>query len=422
MSRRRGFTKWRPIFQGDWRAGVWAVGLTITICCGTIRAGSAEGQAESEAEVQQLYREAQAARERGDLKLAEQKYLEVIGRAPQLANAYHNLGIVYFMQRRYHDSVAVLEKAAGMDPHGAAVYVMLGLAHYELYQPEKAIAALRTALRLNPTDGNALLYLGKSLVQRKDYRAAARTLEKLAPSKPHDPEVLYNLSLAYMKLMLESLNRLGEVSPHSYQVSLLLGQDAEARGNDDTAIQHYQEAIRAKPEAVGAHYALGSALARLGRYDEAAKEFRKELGVNGNDSLALWKLGEISLLSDPQKARLYLERAVNLNPELPQVVLAYGRALARLGETKKAVEQFVRVVQLAPEEDSVHYLLAKAYRQLGRERERELELARFEELAKKKSERRMEMARQLIELTRAAQEQKEDPEPGFEPSREPLPH
>src|SRR5438552_11873284 len=60
---------------------------------------------EPEANVRQLYQEAQAARERGDLVAAEQKYLEVIRHAPALANAYHNLGIVYFMQRKYRDSV-----------------------------------------------------------------------------------------------------------------------------------------------------------------------------------------------------------------------------------------------------------------------------------------------------------------------------
>src|SRR2546427_10180333 len=65
-------------------------------------------------------------------------------------------------------------------------------------------------------------------LQMRDYRAAARTLEKFAESKPDDPDVLYNLSLVYMKQMLGTVNRLGEVAPQSYQFSLLLAQDAEA--------------------------------------------------------------------------------------------------------------------------------------------------------------------------------------------------
>lgn len=372
--------------------------------------------------VQQLYEEAQAARARGDLPAAEANYLEVVRRAPRMANAYHNLGIVYFMERKYRDAAAALERAAKLNPALAEAHAMLGLAYYELYEPEKAAAAFQSALRLNPRDSNALYYLGKSQLQQRDYRAAAKIFEKLAESKPNDPDVLYGLSLAYMKLMLEGVNRLGEVAPRSYQFFLLLAQDAEARNDEEAALKNYQEAIRIKPNAIGMHYALGSVLARLGKYEEADREFRRELEINSNDSLALWKLGELLLRTNPQEAREVLERGVQLNPDLPQIVLAYGRALARTGETEKAVDQFRRVVRLAPEEDSVHYHLANAYRRLGRSEEAKAELARFEELARKKSERKLEAARQLIELSREAQEAAAEPEPGFSPAREPSHH
>ncbi len=277
-------------------------------------------------------------------------------------------------------------------------------------------------MRLTPDDANALLYLGKSQIRSRDYRGAVRTFEKLNELKPNDADVLYGLSLAYMKLMVESFNRLGEVAPRSYQVWLLLAQDAESRGDDDVAMQHYREALRAKPNAVGTHYALGSVYARTGKFEEAAKEFKKELGINADDSLALWKLGELAIRTDPREARHYLERAVTLNPDLPQAVLAYGRALARTGDIDGAVKQFQRVVRLAPEEDSVHYHLANAYRHLGRPEDAKVELSRFEELAKKKSERVRELARQEIEMTREAQEALEEPEPGFSPTREPEHH
>jgi Flp pilus assembly protein TadD len=108
-----------------------------------------------------------------------------------------------------------------------------------------------------------------------------------------------------------------------------------------------------------------------------------------------------------------------LNPDLPQAALAYGRVLANAGETQKAIAQFERVVGLAPEEDSVHFHLAKAYQRLGRIEEAKVELAQFQELAKKKSERKREMARQLIDMGRAIQESQE-PDPGFSPLRDPV--
>ena len=370
--------------------------------------------------VQQLYEEAQAARAGGNLETAERNYLEVIRRAPNMANAYHNLGIVYFLERKYGDAANALEKATKLKPGLAEAYAMLGLSYYELSEPRRAEAALRSALRLNPGDTNALLYLGKSQLQGRDYQDAAKTFEILARSKPDDPDVLYGLGLAHMKLMLEGVDRLGEVAPQSFQFFLLLAQDAEARGDDAVALNNLRQAARIKPDAVGLHYSLGSALAGLGKYDEAEKEFRRELEINVNDSLALWKLGELLLRSNVQAALEVLERGVRLNPDLPQLVLAYGRALARTGDTKKAITQFRRVVELAPEEDTVHYLLAAAYRRLGQMDKSKEEMERFQELAAKKSERRMESARQLIELGREEQDAEGQLEPGFSPAREPV--
>ena len=377
---------------------------------------------DNQAEARRLFEEAQAAKTRGDLQLAEQKYLEVIRLAPDLPNAYHNLGITYFSERKYGDAVGVLEKTVKLSPHLAPAYFMLGLSYYELYEPQKAIESFRTAIRLSSSDTNALFYLGKSQIQAHDYVGAAETLEKLAKLKPDDPDVLYNLSMAHLKLMLGDVSRLSRAAPDSYQLWLLLAQEAEARGDNQSAIRDYQHALRLNPNGVGMHYALGSALTKEGKFAEAAQEFKGELDISPNDALAFWKLGEIALRTDPRKAAEYLERSVTLRPDLPQASLAYGRALARLGESEEAVEQFRRVVKLAPEEDSVHYHLSRAYRLLGRNDEAKLELAKFEELAKKKSERTYEKARRLIELNGEEQKTAESPEPGFDPSRDPTHH
>jgi tetratricopeptide (TPR) repeat protein len=387
----------------------------------TLRLGlTASLPAQTQTSIPQLFEEAQAARARGDLKQAAHAYAEVIRRDPGFVNAYHNLGIVYLSQKRYQDAIAVLEKALKLNPRLAGAYVILGLAHYELYQSHQAVLAFQAAHRLDPNDTNALLFLGKAQMQSGNYMDAAGTFEKLAHSRPNDPDVLYNLSLAHLKLFLEAADRLRATAPQSYQLSLLEAQDAEGHNNDPAAIQYYQEALSSKPEAVGIHYGLGSAYARQSKFEEAAQAFKGELLINPNDSLALWKLGSIILHTNPADAVPYLRQAVNLNPELPQAALAYGRALLRTGEIARAVEQFQRVVKLAPEEDTVHYLLADAYRKLRRKAEAEVELARFQELARTKSAQRDAMARELVTSRPQGADESLDLEPGFSPSRHPV--
>ena len=368
---------------------------------------------------QELFKEAQAAKARGDLPEAERKYLELIRRSPEMTNAYHNLGIVYLSEHKYRDAVQVLEKAVKLAPSEPGGWLVQGLAYYELYEPRKAIAAFGTALRLSPADKNAQLYLGKAQIQMRDYEEAAHTLEKLSKSSPNDPTVLYNLGVAHMKLMLEDVDRLGAVAPQSYLLLLLLAQDAESRGDDDVAARFYKQALAANSEAAGVHYALGSIYANSGKNDDAVHEFQEELKLNPNDSLALWKLGEVTMRIDPRAACGYLEHSLALNPDLPQARLAYGRALSRLGKPEQAVQQFEQVERLAPEEDSVHYHLANAYRKLGRPKEADTEMTRFQELAKKKSEITSAAARRQIEMTR---DSNQEPQPNFDPSRNPVHH
>jgi tetratricopeptide (TPR) repeat protein len=419
MLRTAGY-KFELLLVGN-KAGRWVL---VLIACGFLicHGGALATHNGNQADARKLFEEAQAAKARGDLGLAEQKYLEVIRLAPDLPNAYHNLGIAYFTERKYEDAASVLEKAVKLSPQLGPAHFMLGLSYYELYEPKKAIESFRAAIRLNLRDMNALLYLGKSQLQAHDYSGAAETLEKLAKLKPDDPEVLYNLGVAHLKLMLGDVSRLSRVAPDSYQLWLLLAQEAEARGDNQSAIRDLQHALLVNSKGVGIHYALGSLFAKDGEDKEAIQEFKKELEINSNDALALWKLGELTLRTDPPQALEYLRRSVSLSPDLPQAVLAYGRALARLGETERAVQQFQRVVQLAPEEDSVYYHLFRAYRLLGRNEDAKVEMARFEELAKKKSERTREQARQLIELTREEQRAEGILEPGFDPSQDPTHH
>jgi tetratricopeptide (TPR) repeat protein len=368
---------------------------------------------------QELFKQAQEAKARGDLPEAEAKYRKLVGQNPDMSPAYQNLGIVYLSEHKYLDAAQVLEKAVKLAPREPGGWFIRGLAYYELYEPQKAISDFQSALLLNPADKNAQLYLGKTQIQMRDYEGAARTLEKLSKTSPNDAVVLYNLGVAHMKLMLEYVNRLTAVSPQSYLLLLLLAQDAETRGDTDAAARFYQQALHANSMAAGVHYALGSIYANSGKYDDAAKEFQEELKLNPNDPLALWKLGEITLRTDPRSACDYLERALTLDPDLPQPRLAYGRALVRLGEPEKAIQQFEQVERLAPEEDSVHYHLAAAYRRLGRSQEAAAEMAKFQQLAKKKSAITEAAARREIEMTRDLQD---EPPADFDPSRNPVHH
>src|SRR2546425_6105181 len=117
------------------RSRGWQAWLPVVVLFGC--SGFAAPRARAQGDIRQLYEQAQAARAGGDLARSEELYLEVIHQSPQFAIAHHNLGIVYFLERKYRAAADELEKAVKLDPRLAEAQVMLGLAYYHLYEPAR---------------------------------------------------------------------------------------------------------------------------------------------------------------------------------------------------------------------------------------------------------------------------------------------
>ncbi|MCX5672810.1 MAG: tetratricopeptide repeat protein, partial [Planctomycetota bacterium] len=78
---------------------------------------------------------------------------------------------------------------------------------YELQQHEAAMAALDRAQRLDPTQVDTAIALGMCYAAMGRSKDCLRTFERARSLAPNDPDVLYNLGLAY-----EDAVATGEVS------------------------------------------------------------------------------------------------------------------------------------------------------------------------------------------------------------------
>lgn len=352
-----------------------------------------------------LYFDGHQAIARGDLADAERDFREAIQRMSNQsvvmgddcqANAYEGLGAVYFHRGQYAEAAQTLEKSVGLYPRLVMAQTLLGRSYYELHQNSKAVAALEVALQLAPQDPVVTLYLGKAKLAMGDSQGASDILAKLAESRP-DALIVQALSAAYMQSTMQRLSAQGKFAPHSFEAFQVAAVEAQARADYQEVVDDCRQALSIKPNAVGVHNALGDALLKLGRREEAASAYKKEAEINPKDSAALWKLGALTLHRDPQEARGYLERSLRLNPQRVAAVLDYGETLALTGETQKAIEQYRRVVAMDPQRARAHYLLAAAYRSLGQQAEAATELAQFEKLSKQKSERDQQRVEKAVE-------------------------
>ena len=124
----------------------------------------------------------------------------------------------------------------------------------------------------------------------------------------------------------------GEKRPLAAQLKLIAGEDAEQKGQTETAMACYRAAVRLAPEAVEAHNNLGNLLDQSGRPNEALAEY---------------------------------QTAARLRPEAPRVHENLGTQLSELGQFEAALAEYQNAARLAPNEAHPYYLMGKAWLRNG---------------------------------------------------------
>jgi tetratricopeptide (TPR) repeat protein len=160
------------------------------------------------------------------------------------------------------------QRALSIDPELADAHNWLGTTLLALGRTDEAIAEIREALRLEPDNGQAHQGLARAYwVGKGDFAAAIPLFERAIAL---NPEAGYSyLQLALMLAWQGQLARAEDVSRRAVEL-----QEQYISGNLGLQI-------------VGAHSRLGYVRYLQGRYDEALKEYERELAFIGASDHAL---------------------------------------------------------------------------------------------------------------------------------------
>src|SRR5439155_2786268 len=79
-----------------------------------------------------------------------QDYELAINNDHQSADAYNNLGVIYYLQKKYGKAVNHYEQAIKLRQDSGSFYSNLGAAYFSRKQFEKASLAYNEALRIDP--------------------------------------------------------------------------------------------------------------------------------------------------------------------------------------------------------------------------------------------------------------------------------
>lgn len=281
-----------------------------------------------------------------DAEAATGWYERVVDEAPEEVEAWLGLSGAHERAGRLLPAVRALDRAAtllqqrGDVRRAARVLVRLGDLWRDLPEGGAATAALRyrQALLLEPSSPAALLGLAEAAATEGDARRARAHLEELL--------------------------RLGDATPGGEPVEpaarteahLRLGRlYAEAMGEPQAAIGHYQKALAGPPaQAEEALAALEGLFATLGRYDDLARILALAAERAGEPAVRAARLARLAAVlrdatGDLRRAAQIMEEVVGIAPQRPDYLRTLVELQRRRGAFGPAAEALARLTAVVEE-------------------------------------------------------------------------
>jgi tetratricopeptide (TPR) repeat protein len=167
-----------------------------------------------------------------------------------------------------------------------------------------------------------------------------------------------------------------ERNPACWMAHNNLGNVLRGQGHREEAIQHYQQALRLRPDYPDAHLNLALALADEGRIEDAVAHEAEALrldpllpGAREDLGTSLLQLGRID------EAIAQFAMALQADPDNADARYNLGTALEKAGRFQEAISQFTAAIRLNPLRAAAHHNLANALLLMGRDQDAAAEFA-----------------------------------------------
>ena len=306
---------------------------------------------------------------------------------------YYNRGVDLSKSENYLLAVESLKKAVQIDPNRQEVHRLLGRI-YLLYlaKTTEAIESLQTAIELDPNNPTTHQMLGVAHFRRNQYREAIQALRraieldpKVSPDYPYHP--YYDLGMVYLKQdkfndAIRCFERAIELDPDQIRAYYSLGNTYIRQGSVQKGaelIKKYQSlkpymnlvsqleiAIQQTPDNPERWHQLGRLHAQYGRFEKAITPLEQSIKLSADN----WEVYNILAvchmrLNQQEKMQRACETAVRLAPNEPRAHNALGMSQFLQRKYSNATQSFTTAIQLDPHNPEFHENLGETYKRLG---------------------------------------------------------
>jgi tetratricopeptide (TPR) repeat protein len=232
---------------------------------------------------------------------------------------------------------------------------------------DEAIADYRSLLRKYPDMAQIRSNLGAALAGQGKYAEAIVEYKRALMTHP-DSQVELNLALAYYKEgqyteAIENLEKVHRAAPGNGQATLLLADCYLRAGKNKSVIDLLTPLRQDDADHQAITYLLGTALVRDGQTAKGQVVIDQIL-KNGDSAEARLLMGSTKLfVNDFVGALADLKKAVDLNPNLPDVYAYYGLALLSSGDQEGARKAFTKELEQDPNNFAANLRMGVVLRQ-----------------------------------------------------------
>ena len=315
------------------------------------------------------YVKARSLLNRNKLAEGEQELRLVVKQAPNMIDAWVNLGIALQLQKKHAAAIPMFRRATGSDPENLGLWLRLIDAQLHAKRPDQAMRTVSEA----PASPALQKEAGILFLEAKQYVMARKIFRQLRdiPDAPEEIHIyLAAIALDFSNNQSEALRELAVIPPHSplaeralrWRLQLL---EESGRGNEGLPIA--REFAEQNPESAEFQIIYAQSTATAGDTPKAIAILRaaRQKWPN-NSSVALYLASYLNTQTDKDEALSLMEFVIERQPRNAFALNYIGYMLADSGQDlKRAHELISRAVVEAPEDPHIADSLAWVQYRLG---------------------------------------------------------
>jgi predicted O-linked N-acetylglucosamine transferase (SPINDLY family) len=285
-----------------------------------------------------LYQEALLMHRQRQFATAEKKYREFLLWKDTDADAWLNLGILYYEFERYNESIESLLLSIKFASENFLTYYHLGLVFEKLNKIPQAISAYREAIALEP-NLDAYNNLGNLLTQTGEFEQAEAIYRQAIAANPSHFGSYLNLG----NLLMEQ----HQIEPaiQAYQTALAL------KPGEPDILNNLEIALAAQKNPAQSLLIFCNKLYKQGRYEEAIERYQRFLEIQPGDAELYFSLSEcFSHLKRVEEAISTLREGIHFHPKAGKLHFYLIKILQLIGRTQEAISSADTASHLLPNE------------------------------------------------------------------------